>query len=140
VIAAGVLTGGFGLFGGGDGGGGGRDRERPERVEVAVLNATQVDDGSVPIDAVSGLAAKVAAEVIKPASGFKAGSEETAASGFEETTIMFEPGSEADADELAQTVADQLGETPVTPMIDEVRALSAGAPLALVVGQDDAEF
>jgi hypothetical protein len=142
VIAAGVLTSGFGLFGGddGDGGGGGGERERPERVEVAVLNATQVDEGSVPIEAVAGLAGKVATEVIKPASGFKAGSEETAASGFEETTIMFEPGREADADELAQTVADQLGETPVTPMIDEVRGLSAGAPLALVIGQDDAEF
>jgi hypothetical protein len=143
VIAAAVLTSGFGLFGGDDGdrgGGGGRERERPERVEVAVLNATQVDDGSVPIDAVSGLAAKVAAEVVRPASGFKVGPEQTAASGFEETTIMFEPGAEADADELAQAVAEQLGETPVTPMIDEVRALSANAPLALVIGQDDADF
>jgi LytR cell envelope-related transcriptional attenuator len=143
VIAAGVLTSGFGLFGGDDGGasgGGGRERERSERVEVAVLNATQVDEGPVPIEAVSGLAAKVADEVIKPASGFVAGSEETAASGFEETTIMFEPGAEADAEQLAQTVAEQLGETPVTPMIDEVRALSANAPLALVIGQDDAEF
>lgn len=143
VIAAGVLTSGFGLFGGDDdagGGGGGRERERQERVEVAVLNATQVDDGSVPIEAVSGLAAKVAAEVVRPVSGFKVGTEQTAASGFEETTIMFEPGAEADADELAQAVAEQLGETPVTPMIDEVRALSAGAPLALVIGQDDAEF
>jgi len=143
VIAAGVLTSGFGLFGGDDdagGGGGGRERERQERVEVAVLNATQVDDGSVPIEAVSGLAAKVAAEVVRPVSGFKVGTEQTAASGFEETTIMFEPGAEADADELAQAVAEQLGETPVTPMIDEVRALSADAPLALVIGQDDAEF
>jgi hypothetical protein len=142
VIAAAVLTSGFGLFGGDDGGGGGggRERERPERVEVAVLNATQVDEGSVPIDAVSGLAAKVAAEVVRPISGFKVGPEETAASGFEETTIMFEPGAEADADELAQAVAEQLGETPVTPMIDEVRALAADAPLALVIGQDDAEF
>jgi hypothetical protein len=145
VIAAAVLTSGFGLFGGdggdgGGGGGGGRERERPERVEVAVLNATQVDDGAVPIDAVSGLAGKVAAEVVRPASGFKVGTEETAASGFEETTIMFEPGAEADADELAQAVAEQLGETPVTPMIDEVRALSANAPLALVIGQDDADF
>ena len=37
-------------------------------------------------------------------------------------------------------VSDQLGETPVTPMVDEVRQLSGGAPLALVIGQDDAEF
>lgn len=143
LIAAGVLTSGFGLFGddgGGGGGGGKRGGEKPERVEVAVLNATQVDEGSVPIDAVAGLAAKVADEVIKPAKGFKVGKEETAGSGFDATTIMFEPNAEAEADDLARTVSDQLGETPVTPMVDEVRQLSGNAPLALVIGQDDAEF
>lgn len=142
LIAAGVLTSGFGLFGGdGAGGGGGkRGGEKPERVEVAVLNATQVDEGSVPIDAVAGLAAKVADEVIKPAKGFKVGTEETAGSGFDATTIMFEPNAEAEAEDLARTVSDQLGETPVTPMVDEVRQLSGNAPLALVIGQDDAEF
>jgi hypothetical protein len=143
LIAAGVLTSGFGLFGddgGGGGGGGKRGGDKPERVEVAVLNATQVDEGSVPIDAVAGLAAKVADEVIKPAKGFKVGTEETAGSGFDATTIMFEPNAEAEADDLARTVSDQLGETPVTPMVDEVRQLSGNAPLALVIGQDDAEF
>ena len=56
-----------------------------------MLNATQVDEGSVPIDAVAGLAAKVADEVIKPAKGFKVGTEETAGSGFDATTIMLSP-------------------------------------------------
>ena len=143
LIAAGVLTSGFGLFGddgGGGGGGGKRGGEKPERVEVAVLNATRVDEGSVPIDAVAGLAAKVADEVIKPAKGFKVGTEETAGSGFDATTIMFEPNAEAEAEDLARTVSDQLGETPVTPMVDEARQLSGNAPLALVIGQDDAEF
>ena len=143
LIAAGVLTSGFGLFdddGGGGGGGGKRGGEKPERVEVAVLNATQVDEGSVPIDAVAGLAAKIADEVIKPAKGFKVGTEETAGSGFDATTIMFEPNAEAEAEDLARTVSDQLGETPVTPMVDEVRQLSGNAPLALVIGPDDAEF
>jgi LytR cell envelope-related transcriptional attenuator len=145
LIAAGVLASGFGLFGddggGGGGGGGGQRRgEKPKGVEVAVLNATQVDEGSVPIEAVAGLAAKVADEVVKPAKGFKVGPEETAASGFEATTIMFEPNAEAEAEDLARTVSDQLGETPVTPMVDEVRQLSRSAPLALVIGQDDAEF
>ena len=143
LIAAGVLTSGFGLLGddgGGGGGGGERGGEKPERVEVAVLNATQVDEGSVPIDAVAGLAAKVADEVIKPAKGFKVGTEETAGSGFVATTIMFEPNAEPEAEDLARTVSDQLGETPVTPMVDEVRQLSGTAPLALVIGQDDAEF
>jgi LytR cell envelope-related transcriptional attenuator len=142
LIAAGVLTSGFGLIGddGGGAGDGQRGGEKPKRVEVAVLNATQVDEGSVPIEAVAGLAAKVGDEVIKPAKGFKVGREETAASGFEATTIMFEPNAEAEAEDLARTVSDQLGETPVTPMVDEVRQLSGNAPLALVIGQDDAEF
>jgi LytR cell envelope-related transcriptional attenuator len=146
LIAVGVLTSGFGLLGGDDDGGGGgggtrgADQERQERVEVAVLNATQVEEGPVPIEAVSGLAGRVASEVIKPISGFKVGTEETAGSGFQETTIMFEPEAEAEAEDLARAVAGELGETAVTPMINEVRELSAGAPVALVIGQDDAEF
>jgi hypothetical protein len=145
VIAAALLTSGFGLVGGDDGGGGGGGGKgggkdsKPEKIEVAVLNATQVEDGPVPIDAVSGLAGRIADEVVKPAE-FKVATEQTATSGFAETTIMFESGAEEDADELAAAVSDQLGETPVTPMIDEVRELSEDAPLALVIGQDDAEF
>jgi hypothetical protein len=53
---------------------------------------------------------------------------------------MFEPGNEADATDLAAGVADQLGEPEVTPMIEEVRGSAAGAPLALVIGRDDADF
>ena len=143
LIAVGVLTSGFGLLGGDDeggGGGGGKRGADQERIEVAVLNATQVEEGPVPIEAVSGLAGTVASEVIKPISGFKIGTEETASSGFEETTIMFEPEAEAEAEDLARAVASELGETAVTPMINEVRELSAGAPVALVIGQDDAEF
>lgn len=146
LVAALVLTSGFGILdgdsGGGasDGGGGKGKPDKPDKIEVAVLNATQVENAAGGQTAgVQGLAGKVADEVVKPA-GFKAGEEETAASGFEETTIMFEPDSETDAKELAKNVADQLGETPVTPMIQEVRDLAGGAPLALVIGQDDAEL
>lgn len=140
LIAAAVLTSGFGLFGGEDAGGDGGRRDKPEKVEVAVLNATQtVSVDGVPIAAVQGLAAKVADEVVKPA-GYKAGKEETAAEGLDETTIMFEPDGEADAEKLSRRVSEQLGETPVTPMIQAVRDLSGGASVALVVGQDDAEL
>ena len=122
--------------------------ERPARTEaiersevtVAVLNATQLQDSAgTEIQGVEGLAAKVADEVVKPA-GFKVGKEETAASGFDETTAMFESGAEEQAKELAEAIADQLGDTPVIPMIDEVRELTGGAPVALVIGQDDADF
>ena len=53
---------------------------------------------------------------------------------------MFEPNHDQDADDLAAAVDDKLGQAEVTPMIEEVRALADGAPLALVVGQDDANF
>jgi hypothetical protein len=107
---------------------------------VAVLNATQIEDeAGTEIQGVEGLAAKVADQVVKPA-GFAVGREETAASGFDETTVMFEPGAEEDANEVAGAVADQLGETAVIPIIDEVRELAGNAPVALVIGQDDADF
>jgi hypothetical protein len=144
LVAAIVLTGGFGLIGGDEGKNGGGKRQATEQKEkktkVAVLNATQIEDSAgTEIQGVEGLAARVADEVVKPA-GFKVGREETAASGFDETTVMFEPGAEEQANELAEAVRDQLGETPVIPMVDEVRELAGGAPVALVIGQDDAEF
>ncbi len=142
VIAAAVLTSGFGLFGGdGSSGGGGGKADKPAKIEVAVLNATQVEDTVTgePIAGVQGLAGVVAKQVIKPA-GFAIGVKEDAASGFDKSVIMFEPGSEADADELAAAVEGKLGETGVAPMIGEVRDLADGATLAFVIGADDADF
>jgi len=144
LIAVIVLTGGFGLVGGDDGGKGKRKQQaeqgqKEEKDEVAVLNATQIDADGAEIAGVRGLAAKVSEQVVRPA-GFKVVSEETAASGFDETTVMFEPGAEEEANALADAIADQLGEAPVLPMIDEVSELAGGAPVALVIGQDDAEF
>ncbi len=147
VIAAGVLTSGFGLFGGDEasgGGGGGKQGgggdSKPDKVEVAVLNATQEDAvGGGEVSGVPGLADKVAKDVVRPA-GFGVGEKANAASGFEQTTVMFEEDQDQEADELAAAVSDQLGEPDVTPMIDDVRQLADGAPLALVIGRDDANF
>ena len=61
-------------------------------------------------------------------------------SGFDQTTVMFEPAAEADANELAAGVADQLGEPEVLPMIGGIRDRSGEAPLALVIGRDDSDF
>jgi LytR cell envelope-related transcriptional attenuator len=148
VIAAAILTSGFGLVGGSDSGGtaksGGKHgggKSAQEKVEVAILNATQVQDTVTgqPIQGVPGLADKVAKNVVKPA-GFKVGAKTNASSGFDQTQIMFEPGHETEASDLASKVTDQLGQTEVVPMIGEVRALAGGAPLALVIGADDANF
>lgn len=142
IVAAGVLTSGFGLVGGDDGAGNGQKKdqkpEKEEKIEVSVLNATQDDTGPVPIAGVQGLAGEVAKEVVKPA-GFKVGEKADATSGFETSVIMHEPGEEGAAQELAAAVADQLGETDVQPIVPDIADLAGGAPVVLVVGQDDAE-
>jgi hypothetical protein len=142
VIAAGVLTSGFGLVGGdeaSDGGGGrggdgsGQNRERQEPT-VAVLNATQ--DESLGVPGVSGLAEVVANDMVKPA-GFKIETRADAPAGEEQSVIMFAPDAEADAEDLAAAVEPDLGPTEVTQMTGEVRAVAEGADLALLVGSDD---
>lgn len=153
VVAAAVLTSGFGLIGGDDGGEGKRGakaekKDKPDKVEVAVLNGTQVlsETTGETIPGVIGLADEVGDKVIKPA-GYAVGEKTNAASGVDETVIMFESseGGDAAANEeeaarLAEAVADQLGETETTPMVQEVRDLAGGAPLAIVIGADDQDF
>lgn len=151
IVAAVVLTSGFGLFGGDDDAGkaSGKGDGQEKKVEVAVLNATQEEDTVTgePIAGVQGLAKKVADKVVKPA-GYRPGAETDAASGLNQTVVMFdnsEAGSDAAANEkeagkLAEAVAGDLGDTNVVPMVPDVRELSDGAPLALVIGADDADF
>ena len=147
LIAAGVVTSGFGVFGGDDtpakegrkrqGQGQGQGQGKPE---VAVLNATQTEDSAGNlIQGVPGLADTVARQVVQPA-GYEVGRRDDAAEGFAETVVMFEPEHEADANELADAIEPELGPTPVEPMIQEVRDLVGGADLALVVGLDDENF
>ena len=147
IVAAVVLTGGFGLVGGSDtsGGGGGKSasggKSKPDKVEVAVLNATQeVGADGTEIAGVQGLAGVVAQQAVDPLKGFKVGAKDDAADGFEQTTVMFEPDFEDAANELAQGVTDELGEPDVEPIVSAVRDRADGAPLALVVGRDDADF
>jgi hypothetical protein len=146
IVAAGVLTSGFGVLGDDDGGGAGGGKgsgreqrgEKPAKAEVAVLNATQeLDVNNELIPGVAGLANTVANDVVKPA-GFPVGTKADAPSGFDTSTIYYEPGDEDAANELAQAVAPDLGETDVEPIIDEIKAAAGGANVVLVVGRDDA--
>ncbi len=146
VVAAAVLTSGFGLVGGddptGNAGGGKRGDSKEvkeEKIQVAVLNATQEETSTGEITGVPGLADLIGDEVVKPA-GYNPGEKENATSGLEATTIFVESGSEAEAEELAAAVSEQLGEPEISPMIPEVRDLSGDAKLALVIGQDNADF
>lgn len=128
LVAAAVLTSGFGLFGeeGGKKRGHSRSKDHPP---VAVLNGT----------AVSGLAAKVESQVVEPA-GYKQGPVTNTDNSVSQTVVMFVPGKEGDANALAKAVEPKLGQTATAPMTDVINSLADPAPLALVVGADDAEF
>ena len=145
-----VLTSGFGVLGGDDGNGrdkrGGtekRDKGGEEsKPEVAVLNATQdVSESGVEIQGVPGLARKVADQVLKPEDYAGGTSDRRRRRAPTETVVMFEPEHATEADELAGAVEQRSSARRRSqPMIQEVRDLAGGADLALVVGQDDAEF
>jgi hypothetical protein len=141
IIAAAVLTSGFGLVGD-DGRGGGKAAKREQKEQkpkVAVLNATQTVQDGVEVQGISGLADKVASEVVKQ-EGYPTGTKTNAPTGFAETVIMYKPDFEGDAAELARSVQGKLGETGTQEMTDEIQSASNGAPLVLVVGADDASF
>jgi hypothetical protein len=128
VIVAGVLTSGFGVFGGNEHGGHHRHGSSAKPT-VAVLNGT----------AVPGLAAKVDDEVVKPA-GYKSGTVTNAGSSFANTVVMFLPGREREAKALATAVRSKLGDTPTQAMTSDVKTRAGGAPLALGLGLDDSRF
>jgi LytR cell envelope-related transcriptional attenuator len=150
LIAAGVLTSGFGLVGDGDDepsteraggrdGRGGGDRDRQGATTVTVLNATQADNLDPPVPAVPGIADVVATEIVEPA-GFEVEAETNAPAGEERSVIMFEPDAEEPAQELAEAVEPGLGTTEAVPITDEISAAAQGADLVLLVGFDDADF
>jgi hypothetical protein len=129
VIAAGVVTSGFGLVGGSDDGGK-QGHGGGSKPKVAVLNGTGVPN----------LAAQVDDQVIKPA-GYKASAvTNTATPGSTSTVVTYLSGHAGDAKALATAVEPKLGRTPTAAMDTEIKARAAGAPLALVIGLDDAHF
>ncbi len=135
VVAAVILTGGFGLFGGSsDSGSSGSSTsaqaQKPDKIEVAVLNGT-APEGGVGVPGT----AKAASVFVKDA-GWKVGEVGDAGS-FTTSTVMFEDGSKSDAEDLAADLSDQLGEVDVVAITPEIQDASGGAPLALVIGQDD---
>jgi hypothetical protein len=94
----------------------------PGEIEVAVLNGT----------AVTGLAATWGDKIEKK--GFELGAVTNTNSTFEESVVMFEPGSKPEAKE----VAERLSIKNVEPMIPEVAEVSNEAKVSVVVGEDNA--
>lgn len=114
--------------GGGEGGGnGGRSAKgskalKPSEIEVTVLNGTAVD----------GLAGTYGNKVEQR--GFQLGAVGNSRSSFSESVVMFKAGE----GRAAHRVADMLEISRVRPMTGEIASLSAGAPVAVVIGEDNA--
>lgn len=131
AAAAFVLLGGSdegGNGGGGARGNGGRGDDsaaaqvRPSEIEVTVLNGT----------ATPGLAATYGDTVERK--GFQLGAVTNSTSGFEDSIVMFEPGNKPEAERVARA----LDIPRVRPMTSEIAAVSAGAPVSVVIGEDNA--
>jgi LytR cell envelope-related transcriptional attenuator len=94
----------------------------PGSVEVTVLNGT----------AVPGLAAKFGDEVQRK--GFKLGAVTNSSSSFTSSVVMFARGHAPEA----RRVAKDLGIAEVRLITPEIESVSAGAPIAVIVGEDNA--
>ena len=111
----------------GDGGGGRSGKQasatvKPGEIEVTVLNGTAVD----------GLAGSYGDMVERK--GFQLGAVTNSRSSFAESVVMFNPGNGREA----HRVATALEISRVRPMTAEIASLSAGAPVAVVIGEDNA--
>lgn len=97
-------------------------KTQPGEIEVTVLNGT----------ATAGLAASYGNKV--EGKGFHLGAVSNTAQSFATSVVMFERGHAPEA----RTVARQLGISKLQPMSSEVGSASAGANVAVVVGEDNA--
>jgi hypothetical protein len=112
----------------GFGGDGGKDQKnasarlKPSEIEVTVLNGT----------AVPGLAARYGDKVERK--GFELGAVTNSTSSFVDSVVMFDRGHAREA----HRVANELEIERVRLMTPEIDAVSAGATVSVVVGEDNA--
>jgi LytR cell envelope-related transcriptional attenuator len=129
VVAIAIVGGvGYLLLGDDDGAKGGNAKQaaakaKPAEIEVTVLNGT----------AVPGLAASYGDKV--EGKGFSLGAVTNSSSSFAESVVMFRRGHKSEA----RKVAKPLGISKLQPMSGEIESVSAGADVAVIVGEDDAE-
>jgi LytR cell envelope-related transcriptional attenuator len=125
LIAGGVA---YALLSGGDDNATGKSAKqataqtKPSEIKVSVLNGT----------ATSGLAAEYGDQV--ESMGFELGAVTNSASSFESSVVMYTRGHRGEA----KKVAKRLGITDLELMNDEIETASAGANVAVIVGEDDA--
>lgn len=118
-----LVSGGEESSGGGKNGKQAAAKVKPAEIEVTVLNGT-----SVP-----GLAATYGDQV--EGKGFDLGAVTNSSASFAESVVMFKRGHKTEA----RTVAKQLGMSKLQLMSGEIESVSAGADVAVIVGEDDAE-
>lgn len=131
VVVLAIVGGGAYLLIGGndDGSGGGKNAKqaaakvKPGEIEVTVLNGT-----SVP-----GLAATYGDKV--EGKGFSLGAVTNSSASFAESVVMYSRGHKTEADKVAK----QLGIAKMQLMSGEIESVSAGADVAVIVGEDNAE-
>jgi hypothetical protein len=128
VLGAGVTVGALEILGGGDNGESKGPAAgaplKPSETEVAVLNGT----------AVSGLAGRIGDQV--EADGFELGAVTNSQNSFTESVVMFSRGRKPEA----KVVARDLGIDKVRLMPRDIASVSAGADVAAVIGEDQAQF
>jgi hypothetical protein len=96
---------------------------KPAEIEVTVLNGT----------AVPGLAATYGNKVERK--GFQLGAVTNSATSFTNSVVMFERGHAPEA----RRVASVLGISDVRLMSAEIESVSGGAPVSVIVGEDNAQ-
>lgn len=97
-------------------------KAKPSEIEVTVLNGT----------AMPGLAAEYGDKV--EGKGFQLGAVTNSSAGFSESVVMFERGSAPEA----RRVAGALGISQVRLMTPDIASVSGGAPVSVIVGEDNA--
>jgi hypothetical protein len=123
VVGGGIAYAALHDSGGGAGGKSSKSTAtKPSEIEVTVLNGT----------AVEGLAGAYGNKVERK--GFKLGAVTNSSSSFVESVVMFERGHAPEA----RRVARALGIEQVRLMTPEIDSVSAGAPVAVIVGEDNA--
>ncbi len=115
------------LHGSGGGDGGGKHGKsagalKPGEIEVTVLNGT----------AVPGLAASYGDKVQRK--GFKLGAVTNSSASFAESAVMYKRGHAPEG----RLVAKDLGIKQVRLMTSDIGSVSAGAPVSVIVGEDNA--
>jgi hypothetical protein len=127
ILGGGVAYAALEGFGGDESGKGKKGKStpapvKPGEIEVTVLNGT----------AVPGLAATYGDMV--EGKGFQLGAVTNSSSSFADSVVMFEPGGGREA----HVVARALDISRVRPMSSDIVEVSAGAPVSVVIGEDNA--